>query len=703
GMSTSIPPHNLSEVCDALVYMLQRWTKLNNVQIEDLMKFIHGPDFPTGGLIVLPEGEDPLAVAYGSGRGKITVQAKAYVEEMSRGRSRIIITELPYQTNKASLIERVADLAREGRVEGITDLRDESDRQGLRIVIELARTAAPDIILRRLYKVTPMQGTFSIINLALVGGEPRMLTLKQALRVFLEHRMEVVRRRSEHDLARAKERAHILEGLLKAIKFLDEVIKIIRGSRDTDTARTKLRKRFRFTERQANAILDMPLKRLARLEQRKLQDEYKELKARVKHLEGLLKSPKKMRDVIAAELTEIKSAFGDARRTQIVSAGGDAPVRAADLVPDEQVWVIVTRNGRVSRARAKSKRPKLGRQAPVAVVRATTRDTLYLITAKGRAAALSTHTLPSTDDPGRGAPWASVSALESAARVTAAVAIPAAAVSAESNGAGPNLFLATAAGMVKNVSLADLPGPSSRPFGVINVADGDQLIGARVAAADDEVLLFTQKGMSIRFKCDEVRPMGLGASGVAGIKLGNGDRVVSMALAPRPEVLRTPLGAGAGRPRADVLMVDDAGKGKRTPLNQFPTQGRYGKGVQAWKMAGKARLVGAAVGPAANFVAAVTEKNRAKVIKYSSAPRRGRPARGARLVTLAAKDAIDVLVPYLEPVEIETAKPKKPRRATARKAPARKKSGAKKKSARKNPTKKRSAKKTPKKKSAKRK
>src|SRR5688572_9955561 len=277
GMATSVPPHNLGEVVDALIYMLDRWTKLDDVTIKDLMRYVKGPDFPTGGIIIAAKDEtEGLAAAYGTGRGKILVQAKAHVEDMGRGRSRIIVTELPYQTNKSALIERIADLARDGSLEGLSDLRDESDRQGMRIVIELQRTAEPDKVLRELYRRTPMQGTFSIINLALVNGEPRLLTLKQALRVFLDHRQEVVRRRSEYDLARARERAHILEGLLTALKHLDEVIKIIRNSRDGDDARARLIKRFKLSDAQTTAILEMPLKRLAALERRKIEDEHKE-------------------------------------------------------------------------------------------------------------------------------------------------------------------------------------------------------------------------------------------------------------------------------------------------------------------------------------------------------------------------------------------------------------------------------------------
>jgi DNA gyrase subunit A len=322
GMATSVPPHNLGEICDALVFMLDRWSKLEDVTVENLMKHVKGPDFPTGGVILDdPEG---LAAAYGSGRGRITVQAKVHAEDMGRGKSRIIVSELPYQINKASLIERIADLARDGSLEGLADLRDESDRQGMRIVIELQKTADPNQVIRDLFKRTPMQGTFSIINLALVNGEPRLLTLKHSLRVFLDHRQEVVKRRSEFDLARAKERAHILEGLLTAIKHLDEVIRIIRGSRDTDEARAKLIKRFKLSDPQATAILDMPLKRLAALERKKIEDEYKEKLALIKHLESLLASPKKMREVIQEELRGIKQKYADPRRTRIVPAGGAA-------------------------------------------------------------------------------------------------------------------------------------------------------------------------------------------------------------------------------------------------------------------------------------------------------------------------------------------------------------------------------------------
>ncbi len=318
GMATSIPPHNLTEVVDALQFIIEKWEKLDDIGVEDLLKFVKGPDFPTGGVILHSAEGDGLVTAYSTGRGQITVQASAHLEEMERGRNRIIVSELPYMTNKASLIERIAELARETRIEGIVDLRDESDRQGMRIVIELSKTADPDAVLRDLYKHTPMQTTFSINMLALVDGEPRTLSLKQALRVYIEHRLEVVRRRSLFELEKARQRAHILAGLRIALQYLDEVIALIRKAPDVETARTRLIKRFKLSDIQAQAILDMQLRRLAALERKKIEDEYKDTIALIKQLEALLKSPKRMRDVVSAELLAIKETYGDRRRTHIV-------------------------------------------------------------------------------------------------------------------------------------------------------------------------------------------------------------------------------------------------------------------------------------------------------------------------------------------------------------------------------------------------
>jgi len=670
GMATSIPPHNLAEVCDALIFMLDQWSKLDDVSVESLMRFIKGPDFPTGGVILKGKDEtEGLAAAYGSGRGRIVVQAKAHIEDMGRGRSRIIVTELPYQVNKASLIERIAELAREGALEGLADLRDESDRQGMRIVIELQKTAEPDKLLHALFKRTPMQGTFSIINLALVGGEPRFLTLKQMLKVFVDHRLEVVRRRSAFDLARARERAHILEGLLVALKNLDAVIRLIRSSKDSDDARVRLMNRYKLSELQATAILDMPLRRLAALERKKIEDEYKEKLALIKHLEGLLASPKKMREVIQEELRQVKQRFADKRRTQIVERGegeAQAVLTTADLTPEHDVWVTVMRSGLVSRTPA-DKAPKFsGDAAPLAVVQATSRDILYLVTLKGRAASAAVHSLPEKEDPQEGTPWQSVSALDANARVVAVVAVSrrmtelaesAKAALDAADGAAPSdgcyLFLGTAGGMVKKISVADLPGPTAQVFNVMNVAEDDGIVSARITTGADEILLVTAGGRAIRFKEEEVRAMGLGAQGVMGIKPGAADdRVIGMELA---------------QPGADVALVTDAGMGKRTEVKEFPTQGRYGVGVVAAGLAAKQRLAGVGVGTAAGRFVLVTDKGTARLLKYEVLGRKRRASRGAGGLPLKAGEGVAKLVPWLALVDLPEPEPSAPPPAAAAK------------------------------------
>jgi DNA gyrase subunit A len=652
GMATSIPPHNLGEVIDALLYMLQQWTKLDDVSVDDLMSYIQGPDFPTGGVILKSSGEEEgLAAAYGTGKGKIVVQAKVHVEEMERGRSRLIVTELPYQTNKASLIERIAELARDGRLEGLADLRDESDRQGMRIVIELSKTADPDGLVADLFKLTPLQGTFGINLLALVSGEPRTLTLKQALRVFLDHRLEVVRRRSEYDLARAKERAHILEGLLVALKHLDDVIRLIRNSKDTDEARARLMKRFKLTELQTNAILDMPLKRLAQLERQKIEDEYKEKKALIKYLEKLLASPKLMREVIAGELTELKKKYGDRRRTQIVDAAKRASLKATDLVPDELAWVTLSRSGLLSRAYG-GKQPKPSKDdAPRAIVQANTRDFIYLITQKGRTSAISVYSIPESDDPADGTPFSALCPLDAAARVVTAVAVPAEARTAttvdttEAATTGVFLIAATAKGMIKKIAAPDLPAPSSKVGEVMGVGEEDQIVSASLSKGDDEVLLISALGQSIRFSEIEVRAMGAGAAGVQAIKLAKpGDAVVAMNVVA---------------PKAEAYLITDTGFGKRVPLKEFPTQGRYGVGTIAMNVS-KAKIAGAVIGKANDKLTMMTAKGGARVARFDEALRRGRPARGGSVIKLKPGDAVEAVVPFVP--RFEPPEPPKPQK-----------------------------------------
>ncbi|NPA30897.1 MAG: DNA topoisomerase 4 subunit A, partial [Chloroflexi bacterium] len=352
GMATNIPPHNLGEVVDALVYMLEHWRKLDEVGLADLMRFIPGPDFPTGGEIVTDaQGDDGLRAAYSTGRGRIRVRGRAHLETPGRGRQQWVVTELPYTVNKARWIEQVANLVRNGKLQGLTDLRDESDRRGMRVVLMLAKGTDPQAVLADLFRQTALETTYSIILLALVDGTPRVLSLKQMLRVYLEHRLEVVRRRSEHELGQLRQRRHILEGLLLALKHLDEVIAIIRRSRRADTARDNLRKRFKLSVAQAQAILDMPLRRLAALERKKLEEEYRAVKKRIRELERLLRSPAALRQAVAAELRDIKARYGDPRRTRLGS-------QATATGP---VWVVADAAGRLTRLPAGVKPKTWGR------------------------------------------------------------------------------------------------------------------------------------------------------------------------------------------------------------------------------------------------------------------------------------------------------------------------------------------------------
>jgi len=625
GMSTSIPPHNLGEVVDALRHLLENWERMDDIALDDLMRFIQGPDFPTGGIILQGEGEDTLASAYGSGRGQVTVRARAHLEEMERGRSRIIVTELPYMTNKASLIERIAELAREGKLEGLADLRDESDRQGMRIVIELTKTADPEAVLRDLYKHTPMQSTFSLIMLALVEGEPRLLSLKQALRVYLDHRLEVVRRRSQYDLDKARQRAHILEGLRIALKFLDEVIELIRKAPDAETARTRLIKRFKLSDVQAQAILDMQLRRLAALERKKVEEEYKQIQAQIKELEALLRSPKKMRQVVADELQAVKDAYGDRRRTQIVylKAGEERKslLTVEDLAPEKDAWLVVTSEGLISRT-VDDKPPRLsGSEAPLLLLRVNTRDTLYLVCEHGEAAALPLHAVPEVEKPSAGIAPDKISALKTGAQLVAAFTLPPKSQRAENR----YVLTVTRQGMVKKTSIQELPGASAHSFTLVKVNDGDRLGWVHLTDGQAEILLLTALGMAIRFKEEEVRPMGLVAAGVMGLKLQDGDEVVGAEVLPK-----------AG----EAFMVASDGSAKRVALEQFPVQGRYGQGVVAWKLPAKAQAIGLVVGKGSERVTLHLAKTAPKMVRLDEAPLQGRATRGKNILDIKPGDRV---------------------------------------------------------------
>ncbi len=604
GIATSIPPHNLGEVIDALSYMLDKWDKIDAISLEQLTKYIKGPDFPTGGILFRYreqkkgkqfEKTDALSASYATGRGRITVRAKAHVEQMGRNKSRIVITELPYQTNKTNLLSRIADLHRDGKIEGLTDLRDESDRNGLRIIIETTRNVEPEEVLADLFKKTPLQATFSIILVALVNDEPRVLTLKQALRIYLEHRLEIVRRRSEYDLNKAKERAHILEGLLVALNNLDEVVDVIRRSRNAETARANLRKKFKLSPAQATAILDMPLRRLAALERRKIQEEHKETLRKISHLEKLLATPKMMRNAVKEELQEIKAKYGDARRTQIVDSEDSGLMTATDLLPDEKVWAVLGQDGTLARTASRQmvSIPRKPAELPAALLEANTQDVLYLFNANGEAVSLPIYQLPQAREMGVGSHWADMTQFTRRQHVVAAVVKPVDAVGF--------LTMGTLAGGVKRIRLEDLPGITSSPFTVINVAEDDALGWAEISQGDGQIILATAAGNLIRFDESKVRPMGLPAGGVMGIKLnGDTDGVVAMRVTD-------------GRDGLYVWSITDDGLAKATMLSEYPIQGRYGQGVRNVKLpASSTEVVTVLLGEAETEVALLTATGNVK-------------------------------------------------------------------------------------------
>jgi DNA gyrase subunit A len=566
GMATNIPPHNLRELTAAISYLIDHYQTVDEVTVEELLHFVPGPDFPTGGIIV---GDDGILQAYSTGRGRIVLRGLAHIEEIAAGRDRIVITEIPFQLSKSSLIERIAELARDGRLDDITDLRDESDRRGMSVIIELKRGAQPSKVLNQLYKFTPLQSTFGVQLLSLVNGEPRLLSLKRALQIFIEHRREVVTRRSQFELNKARERSHILAGLLIALQNLDEVIQTIRNSPDADVAKERLISRFAFSERQAQAILDMQLRRLAALERQKIEEEQKQTLERIAYLEDLLVSLEKILHVIKDELQGMADRYGDERHTRIARDASE-DFREEDLVPDEAVLISITQRGYVKRIAAKLFRAQsLGGRGVLGhttkeedeiliVIPARTLDTILFFSDRGKVYSEKAYQIPDADRTGRGIPIVSVLNLESGETITAAVAVPQ---------FDQDLYctMATRCGRIKRIALRDFA--SVRPSGLIAISldESDELGWARLTNGNQEVVLVTERGQALRFSEREVRSMGRAAAGVAAIKLAAKDYVASM------EVVE---------PEGDLMVITAFGYGKRTPLSDYPLKGRATGGVQ---------------------------------------------------------------------------------------------------------------------------
>ena len=561
GMTTNIPPHNLSEVCDAEIHLIDH----PDATTEDLMKLVKGPDFPTGGIII---GRDGIASAYGTGHGRLIVRARHTFEEAPNGRERIIVTEIPYMVNKANLVARIAELVSERKLDGIADLNDESDRHGMRIVIELKRDARPLTVLNNLYKHTALQTTFGVISVALVDGRPVVLNLKAMLQHHIDHRRQVITRRTRYELDRAKERAHLLEGLKIALDNLDAVIKTIRESQDEKQAQEGLQARFKLSEKQSKAIVDMRLGRLTRLERTKIQEEYEAVIKQIAVLEGILASEAKVANMVKDELTELKKKFGDARRTQI-DLQGSVELNEEDLVRKEDVVVTLTHRGYAKRVPATTYRPQrrggkgvLGAARVEAdfvehLVISSTHSDMLFFTSHGSVYRLRVHEIPDVSRQAKGLPIANLIDIDPKDKITAVVGIT---DWAEDR----YLMMVTKQGTIKKTPARLYSQVRRNGLIAIDLAEGDELNWVKLSSGSDELLIATSDGKAIRFSEKEVRPMGRDTQGVRGIRLREGGLVAGFDIV---------------RKKAHVLVVSSRGYGKLTPIEEYPSHGRGGQGV----------------------------------------------------------------------------------------------------------------------------
>ena len=623
GMATNMPPHNLTEVCEAVIHLI------NSPQagLAELMAHIPGPDFPTAGII---HGRSGIRQAYLHGRGQLMMRARATIERQGKDRDVIIVTEIPYQVNKARLIEKIAELVNEKRLEGIGDIRDESDRHGMRIVIELKRGEQGLVILNNLYKLTPMQTTFGVINLAIVNGQPKVLSLLELLRLFVEHRVDVVRRRTQYELRQAEARAHILEGLQKALDHIDAIIKLIRASKTTAEARDGLIASFQFSEIQAKAILEMQLQRLTSLERKKIEDELAELRVRIAELKEILASDAKLRQVIVQELREVQKKYGDPRRTEIIEE--ETEIRLEDLIAEEDAVITVTHSGYLKRTPAsvyrnqgRGGKGRIGMKTkdedPVThVFVANTHSYVLVFTDRGRLYWLKVYEIPDVGSAGRGKAIVNLANLSPEEKVRALLSV-------KDFDPKVSVLMATRNGTVKKTSLEAFSNPSQRGIIAMGVPDDDELIAAELVSANETVLIGTHDGMSIRFQNEDVREMGRQAYGVIGIRLEEGDYVVSM-IASTSE-------------NESVLTVTEGGFGKRTDVEEYRTQGRGGKGVINVKTTAKNGKVVSIMRVQEDSDILVMTAN-GKLIRVRSQDIRavGRATQGVRLIHLDEDDMV---------------------------------------------------------------
>lgn len=562
GMATNIPPHQLGETIDAVLALSENPA----ITTEELMEVMPGPDFPTGGLIL---GRSGIRRAYETGRGSITIRAKVEIEQKSNGKETILIHELPYQVNKAKLIEKIAELVRDKKIDGISNLRDESDRRGMRVVIEIRRDANANVVLNNLYKQTAMQSTFGVNMLALVDGQPKVLALKEMLHYYLEHQKVVITRRTKFELRKAEDRAHILEGLRIALDHIDEIISIIRSSRSGDEAKPVLMERFNLSERQAQAILDMRLVRLSGLEREKIENEYQELQKLIAELKAILADEGKVLDIIRLEMTEIKERFNDTRRTEIVS-GGLEMIEDEDLIPRENSVVTLTHNGYIKRLAANTyrsqKRGGRGVQGMGTneddfvehLLSTSTHDTILFFTSKGKVFRAKGYEIPEYGRTAKGLPIVNLLNIEKDENVTAMIRV-------ESFEEDAYFIFTTKTGVTKRTAVNQFANIRTNGLIAIGLREDDELISVRLTDGKKQVIIGTRDGMLVRFKEDDIRSMGRTATGVRGIKLRDGDFVVGMEILEEGQ---------------EILVVTEKGYGKRTPEVEYRLQSRGGVGIK---------------------------------------------------------------------------------------------------------------------------
>lgn len=639
GMATSIPPHNLGELVDATVEIIDN----QEATLEDLLKHVKGPDFPTGAVAY---GGDPLRAAYATGKGSVVMRAVADIEERSKkGLYRIVITEIPYAQNKAALVEKIADLVRDKKITGVSDLRDESSRGSVKIVIDLKKDAYPKKILNQLYKMTPLQSAFHFNMLALIDGiQPRILGLEEILREFLKHRQKVVRRRTEFELRKAEARAHILEGLSIALDHIDEVIKVIRASQTSDEAQTNLIKQFKLSEIQAKAILAMQLRRLTGLERKEIEDELLQLKKLIGELKDILADEQKILSIIKSELLEMKEKYGDERRTQIIGKEL-GKMSDEDLIPDEPVVVTLTNGGYIKRTKEaeyrKQGRGGKGRRGMATkeediiehLVYSSTHDYLLFFTNKGRVFRIKTYELPQAGMTARGVAIVNLLQLQPEEEVTSVVKH-----SKDHSGDGWNIFMCTTQGVVKKTPLEQFKNVRQSGLIAINLDDSDDLRWIRFSNGDDEIVISTMNGQAIRFHESNVRPMGRNARGVRGIKLRPGDKVIGMDIV---------------EDTTEIFVISENGYGKRTAIKQFTPHKRGGVGI-------KSAVVNAKTGKLVSVKSLTDESDEVIIISTQGQAIRlgakdisamGRTTQGVRVMRLNSGDSVAAAALVVEPEE----------------------------------------------------